>query len=46
VTDLAADQREDGTLTLMQGLEGGHAERRGVVGDEQDRARGHRSAAS
>ena len=47
VAQLAADEREDDVLALVQGLERADAEGRGVVGDEQDRPRvAHRSASS
>ena len=45
VAHAAADQREDDVLALVQRGERADAERRRVVGDEQDRA-SHRSASS
>jgi hypothetical protein len=45
VADVAADQREDDVLALMQRGERADPERRRVVGDEQDGA-AHASACS
>jgi hypothetical protein len=44
VAHVAADQREDDVLALVQRAERADAERRRVVGDEQDGL--HRSASS
>jgi len=44
VADVAADQREDHVLALVQRRERADAERRHVVGDEEDGL--HRSASS